>query len=133
MAPTATSRAATQGASGADTPLPKPTRGVSPAEQQGLRPRQTRQMRPVTGERLLTAAAVARKLGISRMQLYRLLPRLRAGGVQVVRIPSSVEGGPPIRRYRASSLDRLIDQACETGHVLAAKRKNNATVKKCTT
>lgn len=64
-------------------------------------------------DHLLTAADVARRLGISYMQFRRLRPKLVASGLRIVRLPSSIDGKRPTIRYQASSLDRLIRVAAE--------------------
>jgi predicted ArsR family transcriptional regulator len=64
-------------------------------------------------EELLTLQQTARRLGVSRQTLWRMLDRLKAGGLKTVVIPSSRPSGRPMIRYRASSLDRLIVHAVE--------------------
>jgi|WetSurMetagenome_2_1015567.scaffolds.fasta_scaffold09200_4 hypothetical protein len=64
-------------------------------------------------EELLTVYETARRLGVSRQTLWRMLDRLKAGGLKTVVIPSTRSGGRPMVRYLASSLDRLIIRAIE--------------------
>lgn len=56
--------------------------------------------------RLLSASEVARALGISRMQFYRLRPALIAAGLRPVQIAA---GGRT--RYTSRSLEALVDEA----------------------
>ena len=57
-------------------------------------------------EKLLGIAEVARRLDISKRQVYRLLPRLIARGLQPVQLGR-------LRKFRQVSLDRMISQAAE--------------------
>ena len=63
-------------------------------------------------ERLLYAYQVADRLGISARQFCRLRFRLRAKGLQAVRVGEAT-------KYRESSLDGLIARAAEAEGVLA--------------
>lgn len=64
-------------------------------------------------DELLTVGETARRLGVSRQTFWRLRPRLRAGGLRVVLIPSTRPGGRAAVRYQASSLHRLITRAAQ--------------------
>ncbi len=57
-------------------------------------------------EKLLTITQAAKSMAISRTQFYRILPHLKAQGLQVVQI---YEGGQP--KVVASSLDKLIQKS----------------------
>ena len=59
-------------------------------------------------EELLQLNEVARRLGISRRQFYRLRPRFIAKGLQEIRVGK-------LRRYREASLDLIIKKAAEVG------------------
>jgi len=64
-------------------------------------------------EQLLTAADVAKRLAISPSHFGRLRADMIVAGLRVVKIPSRQEGGSPLVRYTASSLERLMDRAAE--------------------
>jgi predicted ArsR family transcriptional regulator len=59
-------------------------------------------------EHLLSAGEVANRLGISRMQFYRIHDQLIVGGLEPVDV---IAGGRT--RYTASSLTRMIRRAAE--------------------
>ena len=59
-------------------------------------------------EVLLTITESAKRLGISRQQLYRLLPELKKQGLQTVEI---VKGGR--KKVRESSLNKIIKKSAE--------------------
>jgi hypothetical protein len=62
-------------------------------------------------ERLLQLGEVAKRLGGSKRQFYRLRPRLIARGLQEITVGQH-------RKYRERSLDLLIQNAAENGHAL---------------
>jgi hypothetical protein len=62
-------------------------------------------------ERLLQLGEVAKRLGVSKRQFYRLRPRLIARGLQEITVGQH-------RKYRERSLDLLIQNAAENGHAL---------------
>lgn len=62
-------------------------------------------------ERLLQLSEVAKRLGVSRRQFYRLRPKLIARGLQEITVGQH-------RKYRESSLDHLIQKAAKNGHAL---------------
>ena len=57
-------------------------------------------------EQLLTINETAKRLGVSKSTLRRKLSRLRANGLQLVRL-----GKRPM--FREASLDRIIKRAAE--------------------
>jgi len=57
-------------------------------------------------ECLLTISETARRLGMSRTHLYRIMPQLCADGLQRVAVGSRT-------RFREASLDRLIRESAE--------------------
>jgi len=61
---------------------------------------------------LLTASAVAARLGVSRQTFYALRDRLLAKGLRTVKLPGRKAGACRVR-YMASSLDRLLEQAAD--------------------
>lgn len=67
-------------------------------------------------ELLLTRKDLCQRLQIAKPTLKRLLPRLTADGLQVVRLRG--RGQKPILRYRAASLDYAIERAARRGEVL---------------
>ena len=64
---------------------------------------------------LLTAADVARCLGISRRQFYNLRDQLLQSGLETVQVR---RGGRT--RYTASSLDRLVRRAVKRGEPIVS-------------
>ncbi len=78
-----------------------------------------------SGPRLLTAAEVMRRLGLSKTKFYGLpsmgrpglRARLIAKGLKVVRVPS-VMGNRVAIRYTAESVDKLIQMAALDGSLL---------------
>ncbi len=76
--------------------------------------RQAKSHQNIQCEQLLTHTICAEQLGLSYQQLRLALPHLIAAGLCRIEIPSSVPGGRPMKRYTASSLDRLIRRAERT-------------------
>lgn len=70
-------------------------------------------------ETLLTIREVCDQMGIGRETLRRILPGLKAAGLQVVQIaPRS--GTRPIVRFRASTLDKAIERLARREAVVGA-------------
>ncbi|MCE5277153.1 MAG: hypothetical protein ABFD92_16620 [Planctomycetaceae bacterium] len=63
------------------------------------------------GAILVNGRKAAALLDISYKQFTRLLPRLKAAGLKVVEVPSSIRGGRPTVRYVSKSIDAMIDRA----------------------
>jgi hypothetical protein len=59
---------------------------------------------------LLTAQQAQARLNLSHATFYRLLPRLRAKGLRIVKFPSPRR---PMVRFTAKSIDALIDKAAK--------------------
>lgn len=75
-------------------------------------------------ETLLTQDDLCERLGVSRYSLYRMLPGLKADGLQEVRL--SGRFSKPIVRYRATSLDKVIERAARSGHTIGATDESAA-------
>ena len=71
----------------------------------------TKKTKQLTGEQLITAAEVARRLKISRTYFYMVLGKLLDRGLKRVRMGSRW-------KYLQSSFDRMIERAAENGRPL---------------
>lgn len=70
----------------------------------------------LAGEMLLTQKDICERLRIGRSTFARILPGLMADGLQ--RIKLFGRGPQPFDRYRAASLDRVIQRASRYGNIL---------------
>lgn len=75
-------------------------------------------------ETLLTQKDLCQRLRVGRSTLGRLLPGLKADGLQEVRLKGRTR--EPFIRYRAASLDSAIERAAKRGDVLGGAVEETA-------